>query len=177
MVRPIHSICIRQIWLSYNYLVFQNLYVNIYQTVRAKYGDTSLKFKTKMNLEEISKTLLSNTTGAQNVTAAVLDLITKLGRERRKRPSSSVSIGNDQLLPHYNSEVAQEADDEAVILAHNLSAILFSYFQNDTDLLEILTNNLRDEEIRWLKEANRRLSDITFSIIISVYVKLFCLLF
>jgi len=131
-----------------------------------------------MNLEEISKTLLSNTTGAQNVTAAVLDLITKLGRERRKRPSSSVSIGNNaQLFPQYNSEVAQEADDEAVILAHNLSAILYSFFQNDTDLLEILTNNLRDEEIRWLKEANRRLSDITFSIIISVYVKLFCLLF
>ena len=129
-----------------------------------------------MNLEDILKNLVSST-DPKNVTAAVLDLITKLGREIRKRPSSPASVSsieNAEIIPHQKSSASvgrEEDDDPLVLLAHNLSNILSSHFQNNTDLLEMLTSDLRDEEKRWIEDANRRLSDVTFSIIITIYVK------
>ena len=99
----------------------------------------------------------------------MLSLIVQFGsRERKKRPS----VGNQSILHQSTTGVEQgnEASD-AIELAHNLSTILLSYYQNDTAFLETLTNNLKDEEVRWMKEANRRLSEVTFAIVITIYVK------
>ena len=122
-----------------------------------------------MDLGEISKNF-EPSMDPRNVTAAVLSLIVQFGsRERKKRPS----VGNPSILHQSTTGVEQgnEASD-AIELAHNLSTILLSYYQNDTAFLETLTNNLRDEEVRWMKEANRRLSEVTFAIVITIYVKL-----
>ena len=114
----------------------------------------------------MSKSLLMPNMDAQNVTAAVMSLIIQLGRDSniRLRPPTADGIS-------YNGDfMNQEVDDDTEELALNLSNILLSKYQNDTAFLSALTKNLMNEEVRWKEEANRRLSDVSATVLITIYV-------
>ena len=83
----------------------------------------------------------------QNITALVYNLIAKLaGREGRKM-----------------NPITLITDDTDSILAYNLSSLLMENYEiNDTDLLEMIKNNLQNQE--------SRLSYATFIVIVVVYV-------
>jgi len=103
---------------------------------------------------------------AQNVTAALMNLIIQLGRESsiRFRPPTAGGISND-------GDLMNQEEDDTEELALNLSSILLSKYQNDTDFLIALTKSLNNEEVRWKEEANRRLSDVSATVLITIYVK------
>lgn len=120
-----------------------------------------------MDLNEILKTFSpSRHMDAHNVTATVLNLIAQFGKKSKRLPKSELLPNGTEIYLASNKFI----DEPAHILAHNLTTILYNYFQNNTSLLEVLTNNLKNEEIRWREEANRRVSDITFTVIAVAYV-------
>lgn len=98
---------------------------------------------------------------AHNVTSAVLSLIAQLGRTSKKLSKSKLFIPNEAGIDRDPNEVI----DETRLLAHNLTNILYSYFENNTALLEVLTQNLNNEEIRWREAAERRVSNVTLTVI------------
>jgi len=120
----------------------------------------------KMDLEEMSKSLLLPNMDAQNVTAAVMNLIIQLGRESsiRLRPPTASGIS-------YDDDFMNQEEDDTEELALNLSSILLSKYENDTAFLSALAKNLMNEEYRWKEEANRRLSDVSATALISIYVR------
>jgi len=125
-----------------------------------------------MNLEEVVKTLESGA-DVQNVTAVVLSLIVELGRRASARPSATVGPSN-LILPDNGSSSSSSAInhevDDTEILAHNITSILMRYYENNTALWEAIAINLEREEILWKEKANRRLSDLTSNIFITLYV-------
>ena len=124
-----------------------------------------------MNLEEIVKTLESGA-DVQNVTAVVLSLIVELGRRASARPSATVGPSN-LILPDNGSSSSSAINhevDDTEILAHNITSILMRYYENNTALWEAIAINLEREEILWKERANRRLSDLTSNIFITLYV-------
>ena len=125
-----------------------------------------------MNLEEIVKTLESGA-DVQNVTAVVLSVIVELGRRASARPSATVGPSN-LILPDNGSSSSSSAInhevDDTEILAHNITSILMRYYENNTELWEAIAINLEREEILWKERAKRRLSDLKYSIFITLYV-------
>jgi len=122
-----------------------------------------------MDFEGISRNL-SSSMDAHNITALLISLIAEFGRKTR---TNSTMTGKN-LYPSNSSGavINKEVDDDAkIILAHNLTSILLRNYQHDASLLDDVLKNLRNEEIRWKEEANRRLSDLTFNVIIPIYVK------
>lgn len=123
-----------------------------------------------MNLEEIVKTLESGA-DVQNVTAVVLSLIVELGRRASTRSSATVGPSN-LILPDNgsNSSAINHEVDDTEILAHNITSILMRYYENNSALWEAIAINLEKEEVLWKERANRRLSDLTSNIFITLYV-------
>jgi len=119
-----------------------------------------------MDLEEITKSLLMPDMDAQNVTAAVMRLIIQLSRDSsiRLRPPTAGEIS-------YDDDLMNLEEDDTEELALNLSSILLSKYQNDSAFLIALARNLMNEEVRWKEEANRRLSDFSATVLITIYVK------
>jgi len=122
-----------------------------------------------MDFEEISRNL-SSSMDANNITSLLINLIAQFGRKMRTN-----SAGNT-VFPGSNTSIGsvmnkQQVDDDAnIILAHNLTAILLQNYRHDAGLLNAILKNLKNEEIRWKEEANRRISDLTFNVIIPIYV-------
>jgi len=100
---------------------------------------------------------------AHNVTATVLSLIAQFGRRSKNLPESQL------LIPNSGAEIHRAPNE---VVAHNLTNMLYSYFQNNTALLEVLTQNLNNEEIRLREVAERCVSNITFTVIVVIYVSL-----
>ena len=111
-----------------------------------------------MDLEKVSKSLHMPNMDAQNVTAILMSFINQMGRTGRKRKHHNVSV------------VDQEVKD-AEELAHNLTTILLRSFENNTAFLHTLTKSLNNEEQRWKEEANRRVSDVSSTVLITIYVR------
>ena len=123
-----------------------------------------------MNLEELTKTLESGA-DVQNVTAIVLSFIVELGRRTSARPSATVGPSN--FIPSGNgssSSAINHGVDDTEILAHNITNILIRYYENNSALWEAIAINLEKEEVLWKERANRRLSDLKYSIFITLYV-------
>jgi hypothetical protein len=95
-----------------------------------------------------------------------MNLIIMLGRESSIRPRPPTPGG----ISYDGAFMNQEDDDDTEELALNLSSILLSKYQNDSAFLSALTKNLMNEEVRWKEEANRRLSDVSATVLISIYV-------
>jgi len=77
----------------------------------------------------------------------------------------ATSVGNEQEV---NQTTAVEDDD--VLLALNLNALLVKYCNNNSALWNAVVANLENEEIRMKEQANRRVSPTTSTALISVYV-------
>ena len=113
----------------------------------------------KMDLEEITKSLLMPDMDAQNVTAVLMSFISQIGRQSSKRKNYNDSV------------VDQESEDDTEELARNLTTILLRSFENNTAFLHTLTKSLNNEELRWKEEANRRVSDVSSTVLITIYVR------
>jgi len=96
---------------------------------------------------------------AQNVTAILMSFINQIGRENSRREN------------HNAIAVNQEVEDDTEELAHNLTTILLRSFENNTAFLHTLTKSLNNEEQRWKEEANRRVSDFSSTVLITIYVR------
>jgi len=96
---------------------------------------------------------------AQNVTAVLMRFINHVGRESSSRKYQNAST------------ISQEEEDETEELALNLTNILLRSFENNTAFLHTLTKSLNNEELRWKEEANRRVSDVSSTILITIYVR------
>ena len=122
-----------------------------------------------MDFEGISRNLSSNM-DAHNITALLISLIAEFGRKMR---TNSTVTGNNVYPSNISGEVInKEVDDDAkIILAHNLTSILLRNYQHDASLLDAVLENLKNEEIRWKEADNRRISDLTFNVVISIYVR------
>jgi len=120
----------------------------------------------KMDLEEITESLLMPDMDVQNVTTAVMRLIIQLSRDSRirLRPPTAGEISHD-------GDFMNLEEDDTEELALNLSNILLNKYQNDSAFLIALARNLMNEEVRWKEEANRRLSDFSATVLITIYVK------
>ena len=117
-----------------------------------------------MDLEQIFQN--AGSMDAQNITLLLLSLIAQFGssnNKNNKRPLSDV--GNDEI-----NQTADAAEDTDVLLALNLSNVLLKYYSKDPALWNAVMANLAKEEIRRKEEANRRLSPITATVLISFYV-------
>ena len=112
-----------------------------------------------MNLEKVSKSLQTPNMDAQNVTAVLMSFISQIGRQSSRRKH------------HNGSVVNQEEEDDTEELAHNLTTILLRSFENNTAFLHTLTKSLNNEEERWKEEANRRVSDVSSTVLITIYVR------
>ena len=112
-----------------------------------------------MDLEKISKSLQMSNMDAQNVTAILMSFINQMGRQSSRRKHHNVSAVN------------QAGKDDLEELAHNLTAILRRSFENNTAFLNTLTKSLNNEEQRWKEEANRRVSDVSSTVLITIYVR------
>jgi len=104
----------------------------------------------------------------KNVTALLMSLIVQFGR--RTTTTITDDAANEAFL-NSHQELNEDEDDTDIILAHNLTEILFRNYQHDASLLDAILKNLNNEENRWKEEANRRLSDHTFNVIIPIYVR------
>jgi len=95
---------------------------------------------------------------------AVMRPIIQLSRDSRARlrPSTAGEIS-------YDGYFMNREEDDTEELALNLSTILLSKYQNDADFLSALAKNLINEEYRWKEEANRCLSDVSATILITIY--------
>jgi len=112
-----------------------------------------------MDLEKVSKSLqMMPNMDAQNVTAILMSFINQIGRTGSKRK-------------HHNGSVVDQEVEDAEELAHNLTAILLRSFENNTAFLHTLTKSLNNEEQRWKEEANRRVSDVSSTVLITIYVR------
>ncbi len=122
-----------------------------------------------MDFEGISKNLTSSM-DARNITSLLMNLIAQFGKQMR----TNSTVAENASIPDSNIVGAvmnkQKIDDANVIMAHNLTTILLRNYQHDAGLLNDILKNLRNEEIRWKEEANRRISDLTFNVIIPIYV-------
>jgi len=114
-----------------------------------------------MDLEKVSKSLQTPSMDAQNVTAVLMSFISQIGRQSSKRKNYNDSV------------VDQESEDDTEELARNLTTILLRSFENNTAFLHTLTKSLNNEEQRWKEEANRRVSDVSSTVLITIYVSLF----
>jgi len=113
-----------------------------------------------MDLEKVSKSIQAPNMDAQNVTAILMSFISQIDRQSSKRNNYNASVIVDQ------EEI--EATEE---LALNLTTILLRSFENNTAFLHTLTKNLNNEEQRWKEEANRRVSDVSSTVLITIYVR------
>jgi len=123
-----------------------------------------------MDFEGISKNLTSSM-DARNITSLLMNLIAQFGKQMR----TNSTVAENASIPDSNIVGAvmnkQKIDDANVIMAHNLTTILLRNYQHDAGLLNDILKNLRNEEIRWKEEANRRMSDLTFNVLIPIYVR------
>jgi len=118
-----------------------------------------------MDLEQIFQN--AGSMDAQNITLLLLSLIAQFGSsnyKNNKRPLSDV--GNNEI-----NQTTDAADDTDVLLALNLSNVLVKYYSKDPALWSAVMANLEKEEIRRKEEANRRLSPITATVLLSFYVR------
>jgi len=121
-----------------------------------------------MDLENIFKN--AGSIDAQNITLLLLSLIAQFGssiKNNKQKPA---------ILSYHGNEINQKNDaveDADVFLAFNLSTMLVKYYSSDPVLWNAVLANLEKEEIRRKEEANRRLSPITSTVLISIYVCLF----
>lgn len=121
-----------------------------------------------MDFEGISRNL-SSSMNPQNVTALLMSLIFQFGRKMRTTTDSANGIF---LNNHQEVDDDNDGDEESdIILAQNLTEILFRNYQHDASFLSAVLKNLNNEETRWKEKANRRLSDHTFNAIIPIYVR------
>ncbi len=120
-----------------------------------------------MDFEWISRNL-SSSMDPKNVTALLMSLIVQFGR--RTTTTITDDVANEVFLNNHQ-ELNEDEDDTDIILAHNLTEILVRNYQHDASLLDAILKNLNNEENRWKEEANRRLSDHTFNVIIPIYVR------
>ena len=112
-----------------------------------------------MDLEKISKSLQMSNMDAQNVTAILMSFINQMGRQSSRKKHLNASAVN------------QAGKDDMEELANNLTAILRRSFENNTAFLNTLTKSLNNEEQRWKEEANRRVSDVSSTVLITIYVR------
>ena len=118
----------------------------------------------EMDLEQIFQN--AGSMDAQNITLLLLSLMAQFGSsnyKNNKRPLSDV--GSNEI-----NQTTDAADDTDVLLALNLSNVLVKYYSKDPALWSAVMANLEKEEIRRKEEANRRLSPITATVLLSFYV-------
>jgi len=94
---------------------------------------------------------------AQNITFLLLSLIAQFGSSNKNNKQKFATTSYHGM---------------DVLLALNLSTMLVKYYSSDPALWNAVMANLEQEEIRRKEEANRRLSSITSTVLISFYVKL-----
>ena len=115
-----------------------------------------------MDLEDIF--LNAGSMDAQNVTILLLGVLAQFGSNKTSlRPAAT----SDNIEQETNQTTVE---DDVVLLALNLSAMLMKYYSNNSALWNAVVANLEKEEIRRKEEDNRLLSPTTSITLISVYV-------
>jgi len=115
-----------------------------------------------MDLEQIFQN--AGSMDAHNITLLLLSVLAQFGSSKTgKRPAAASAVNGKEI----NQTTVEDND---VLLAVNLSAMLMKYHSNDSVLWNTVVANLEKEEIRRKAEANRRLSPTTSTALISVYV-------
>jgi len=117
-----------------------------------------------MDLEQIFQN--AGSMDAQNITLLLLSLITQFGSSNYKNSKRTLSsVGYNKI-----NQTTDAEKDTDVLLALNLSNVLVKYYSKDPALWSAVMANLEKEEIRMKEEANRRLSPITATVLLSFYV-------
>ena len=117
-----------------------------------------------MDLEQIFQN--AGSMDAQNITLLLLSLITQFGSSNYKNSKRALSsVGHTEI--NQTTDAEKNTD---VLLALNLSNVLVKYYSKDPALWSAVMANLEKEEIRMKEEANRRLSPITATVLLSFYV-------
>ena len=118
-----------------------------------------------MDLEQIFQN--AGSMDAQNITLLLLSLIAQFGSSSKNSKEKSATSSY-----HVNgiNQTTDTAEDTDVLLALNLSNVLVKYYSKDPALWNAVMANLAKEEIRKKEEANRRLSPITATVLLSFYV-------
>ena len=118
-----------------------------------------------MDLEQIFQN--AGSMDAQNITLLLLSLISQFGSSNNK---NSKKLPSDLNAGNRINETANGTEDTDVLLALNLSNVLVKYYSKDPALWSAVMANLAKEEIRRKEEANRRLSPVTATVLITFYV-------
>lgn len=126
-----------------------------------------LKWKMDLN-EQIPIKESKAFTDAQKVTSILLNLINQLLGRPSKNPNDGIlsEAASDGLILLFNKSA------DTAVLAHNITTFLMKKYANDSALWDEVAINLENEEVLWKEAANRRLSHVTSSILITIYVRL-----
>ncbi len=141
---------------------------NNLSSLSAEGSKTALRWKMDLDEQLPSEESSKAFADAQKVTSILLNLINQL----LGRPSKN--LNNDGILSETASDglmlLFNKSADTAV-LAHNITTFLMKKYANDSALWNEVANNLENEEILWKEAANRHLSHVTSSILITIYVR------
>ena len=139
---------------------------NNLSSLSAEGSKAALRWKMDLS-EQIPSEERKEFADAQKVTSILLNLINQL----LGRPSKNLNDGilsetaSDGLMLLFNKSA------DTAVLAHNITTFLMKKYANDSALWNEVANNLENEEILWKEAANRHLSHVTSSILITIYVR------
>ncbi len=118
-----------------------------------------------MDLEQIFQN--AGSMDAQNVTILLLGILAQFGNNTNSMRPAATPADNSE------KEMLQTTEEENdVLLALNLTAMLMKYYSNNSALWNTVVANLEKEEIRRKEQSNRSVSPTTSTALISVYVSL-----